>query len=113
MKLYHGSREGGLSVIKKRQAQAGEGVDVPKDELLEAVYLTTDYGYALAMAARPDGVTHIDTLEKKIEFDNPSTFNSELDVFVYEVDVPDVQVRKVDELQYLVETVDEISKYKT
>jgi len=108
MKLYHGSKQGGLAALKKRQAQAGEGVDVPKDELLEAVYLTPDYGYALAMAARPDGVTQINTVEKKIEFDNPDNFNPGLDVYVYEVDIPDDQVRQVDELQYVVESADKI-----
>ncbi|MBU0613190.1 hypothetical protein KKB10_04185 [Patescibacteria group bacterium] len=64
MKLYHGSKNSNLKTIRKQQAGAGEGIDVPKDELLEAIYLTPDYGFALACAARPDGVSHINESPK-------------------------------------------------
>lgn len=108
MKLYHGSKDGNLAWIKKQQAQAGEGVEVPKDELLEAIYLTPDYGYALAMAARPEGLTNIDDQKRTIEFEDPRLFDPEKEVYVYEIEIPDDQARKIDELQYVIENVDEV-----
>lgn len=108
MKLYHGSKNGNIKTIKKQQASAGEGVDVPKDELLEAIYLTPDYGFALACAARPDGVSHINESPKTIEFENPEAFNPDMEVYVYEIDVPDNEVRQIDELQYVVENKEEV-----
>ncbi len=108
MKLYHGSKDGNLASIKKQQAQAGEGVEVPKDELLEAVYLTPDYGYALAMAVRPEGLTMIDDQKRTIEFEDPKLFDPEKKVYVYEIEVPDDKARKIDELQYVIENMDGI-----
>jgi hypothetical protein len=110
MKLYHGSRNN-LQAIRKSQAQAGEGIDVPEGELLEAIYLTPSYKFAFAAAARVDGVTHIDDKENTIEFENPELFDPEREVYVYEVDIKDVpkeSVRKVDELQYAILNLDEI-----
>ena len=74
MKLYHGSKDGNLAIIEKRQAQAAEGLDVPAHEKKDAVYLTPIYSYALAIAARPDGVTHIKESLKTIEFEKPEDF---------------------------------------
>ena len=108
MKLYHGSKNGNLITIKKMQAQAGEGVEVPEDELKEGIYLTPHYGYALAMAIRPDGVTHIDDETKTIEFENPELFSPEEDVYIYEVEVPDEVARQIDKNQYVIENLDEV-----
>ena len=108
MKLYHGSKNGNLKTIKKQQASAGKGIDVPKEELLEAIYLTPDYGFALACAARPDGVSYINESPKTIEFENPEVFNPDTEVYVYEIDVPDNEVRQIDGLQYVVENKNEI-----
>ncbi|RJQ34374.1 hypothetical protein C4566_02160 [Candidatus Parcubacteria bacterium] len=108
MKLYHGSKNSSLQLIKKQQAQAGEGVEVPADELLEGIYLTPDYGYALAMAARPDGLTHINTENKTIAFENPEAFDTQMPVYIYEVDVPDDQARQIDQLQWVIENMKEI-----
>ena len=108
MKLYHGSKNGNLKTIKKQQASAGEGVDVPKDELLEAIYLTPDYSFALACAVRPDGVSHINESPKTMEFENPERFDPNVEVYIYEIDVPDSEVRQIDELQYVIENKDEV-----
>jgi hypothetical protein len=109
MKLYHGSKDAHLQVIEKRQAEAGEDVEVPADELLEAIYLTPDYGYALAMAARPDGLTNINTTDKTISFKNPEAFDPETEVYVYQVDVPEDETREIDELQTVIEGKDGIA----
>ena len=108
MKLYHGSKDSNLATIKKMQAGAGEGVQVPKDELLEAIYLTPDYGFALAMAARPEGVTHIDDEKHTIEFEDPTLFDPEKMIYVYELDVPDDEVRAIDKLQFVAENKSEL-----
>ena len=39
MKLYHGSKNSNLNAIKKMQAKAGEGIEVPEDELKNGIYL--------------------------------------------------------------------------
>lgn len=108
MKLYHGSKNGELKTIKKNKAETADGLDVPKDELLEAIYLTPDYGYALAMAVRPHGLTNIDNTGKKITFDNPELFNPNEMIYVYELEIPDDEVRAIDELQYVVENKNEV-----
>lgn len=106
MKLFHGSKNGKLVLIKRQKAEAGEGVEVPEDELLEAIYLTSDYGYALAMAARPKGLTNIDDQKRTVEFEDPKLFDPEEAVYVYEIEVPEDKTRKIDELQYVVEDMD-------
>lgn len=110
MKLYHGSKSNLVS-IRKNQAAAGEGVEVPADELLDAIYLTPDYGFALACAARPRGVTQIDHDKNTIIFGNPESFNPDEEVFVHEVDIKDVpkeNIKEVDERQYAVVGIDEL-----
>jgi hypothetical protein len=109
MKLYHGSKNGEITALQKRQAQAKAGVDVPSDELLNAIYLTPDYGFALAVAANPGGLMHIDDENKTITLENPETFDPAKEVYVYEVDVPDEMVRMIDPRQYVVEHLDEVS----
>jgi len=94
------------------QAKAGEGLDVPPDELLEAIYLTPDYGFALAMAARPKGVTTIDNNAHTIEFERPELFDPEKEVYVYEIDIPKNETKVVDELQAAVENKDELKPDK-
>jgi len=109
MKLYHGSKNGNLTTIKKMQAQAGDGVDVPEDELKDGIYLTPYYEFALACAVRPNGVTHIKDEEKTIEFENPEGFFPEKDVYVYEVEVPEGVARQFDKNQLVIENMDEIA----
>lgn len=110
MKLYHGTKNK-LTVIKKNQAGKADNIEVPENELLDAIYLTPDYGFALACAARPEGVTNIDDENRTIVFENPNLFEPEKEVFVYEVDTEDIpkeKIIKVDDHQYAV-SVDELN----
>lgn len=109
MKLYHGSKNGNLQTIKKMQAEAGEGIEVPEDELKNGIYLTPHYKYALAMAARPTGVTYIDNNKDTIEFGEPESFDPEKEVYVYEVEIDEGIARRVDENQLVIEGLDEIA----
>jgi hypothetical protein len=82
MLLYHGSKEK-FEKLKPQQAQAGEGIEVPQDERQEAIYLTPNYKFAVACAARPEGVSRIDDEDGKIEFENPEKFDPEQDIYIY------------------------------
>ena len=57
MYLYHGSKDP-FSILKKQKAHAPPGR--PLEEALEAIYLTPDFLFALACAARPPGTSDID-----------------------------------------------------
>jgi hypothetical protein len=92
---YHGSKVK-LRKIKHHKATAPEGR--PADEDLDAIYLTLDFVSALAFAARPDGITHIDHDASTIHFQHPEAFDPEREVYIYEVDasgIPEAQVRAV------------------
>lgn len=109
MLLYHGSKEK-LEKLEKRQA--GSEVEVPKDELLEAIYFTPNYGFAVACGARPLGMTDIDDEQKTIKFENPDLFDPEIDVFIYRIEsenVPEGHLRQIDDHQYIVENMKEIT----
>jgi hypothetical protein len=109
MILYHGSA-GKYPVLKKQQASSNGDVSVPEDELREGIYLTPDFGFAVAIGAMPEGGVKID--EKTIEFDHPDLFDPEKEIFVYEVDtdkIPKEHLRQFDKQQYIVEGLDEIS----
>lgn len=111
MILYHGSRHR-INKLEARQAQAANGITVPEGELLKAIYLTPDRGFAIAMAARPDGQTEIDDANHKIHFDHPELFNPEQKVFLYTVEtdtVPGGKIEKIDERQYAILGVSEIT----
>jgi hypothetical protein len=60
MKLFHASKHK-FDIIERRQAQHPEAdeFDVPGGELQNKIYLTPDLGFALAMAAGPDGMTSL------------------------------------------------------
>lgn len=110
MILYHGSSHK-LEVLKPHQAEAGEGVLVPEEELLEAIYLTPNREFALAMAARLEGVTNINDESKTIEFEHPEFYDPEKEVYLYLVDsdsIPKENIREIDERQYAVEGLSEI-----
>ena len=108
MKLYHGSKAL-ISSLKPQQAQRGE-VDVPEQELLNAVYLTPSYEFALAMASRPENsVTHIDG--RQITFEKPEYFKPDEDIYIYTVDsntIPEQNLKSIDELQYAITGLDEV-----
>ena len=111
MKLYHGSKNNFAS-IRKSQASKADGIEVPENELLSAIYLTPDYGFALACSARPKGITNNDGENKSITFENPELFDPEEEVFVYEIDIehiPKEKIIEVDDHQYAIVGVDEIN----
>ncbi|HEU5114465.1 MAG TPA: hypothetical protein VFT82_01725 [Candidatus Paceibacterota bacterium] len=110
MILYHGSARK-LKSLKRRQATAGEGIEVPKGELLNGIYFTPDIGFAVAIAGMPSGAAHIDETKKTVEFENPSEFDPEKKIFVYQVDtekLPGLHFEKVDEQQYVVTGENEV-----
>ena len=83
MYLYHGSKQS-FPKLKKRKAHAPPGR--PAEEALEAIYLTPDFLFALACAARPPGVSNIDLTERIICFENPDQFEPEETIYIYFVD---------------------------
>lgn len=116
MKLYHGSKNN-LTVIPKSQALIGENAltifknEIPEKECLNAIYLTPDYGFALACAVRPEGITDIDSDHQTITFEKPELFDPAQTVFVYEVEAEKIapdKLIKVDERQYAVIDTDAV-----
>ena len=108
MKLYHGSK---YKLEKLKSRQASSVVVVPEKELLDAIYLTPDYGFAIACAARPDGVSNIDGKEKTIEFENPENFDPLREIYIYTVDSDKITAEnliKVDDGQYAVIGLEEL-----
>lgn len=99
---YHGSRWL-FSKIETRQPVNPNGK--PKEGSLEAVYLTSDFGTALAFAARPEGVSKIDHERRTIRFENPDLFDSEREVYIYFVDlsqIPEERIIRVSPWQVVV-----------
>ena len=83
MYLYHGSKQS-FAKLKKRQAHAPPGR--PAEEALEAIYLTPDFLFAMACAARPPGVSNIDITNRTICFENPDQFKPNETIYIYFVD---------------------------
>ena len=84
MYLYHGSKKL-FSKLEKRKAHAPPGR--PIEEALEAIYLTPDFLFALACAARPPGTSDIDLIKRIISFDNPDQFEPDETVYIYFVNL--------------------------
>jgi len=111
---YHGSKYplGEGEEIERRKATAPEGR--PAEEDMDVIYLTPDFEVALAMAARPEGITEIDHNAKTIHFENPDSFDPNKEVYVYEIDssiVPEDKITEIDLRQISVD-VDEIKPEK-
>ena len=83
MYLYHGSKQL-FEKLKKQKAQAPPGR--PPEEALDAIYLTPDFLFALACAARPPGVSNIDLINRTIRFENPDLFQPDETIYIYYVD---------------------------
>jgi len=92
MKLYHGSK-GKFSYLQRQQAQSM--VEVPKDEILNAIYLTPDYGRALAMGCTPNGENNFDDDNHKIKFENPQLFDPNESIYIYCVDSETIPKDKI------------------
>lgn len=84
MYLYHGSKQS-FPKLKKRKAHAPPGR--PPEEALDAIYLTPDFLFAFACAARPPGTANIDLTKRLISFDNPDQFEPDETVYIYFVDL--------------------------
>lgn len=109
--LYHGSKQL-FAKLKKQKALAPPGR--PPEEALEAIYLTPDFLFALACAARPAGTSNIDLTERTISFDNPDQFNPDETVYIYYVDpmrIPEDEKIYIDSYQVAV-TLNEIAPDK-
>ncbi|MDE0481481.1 MAG: hypothetical protein OXI67_02765 [Candidatus Poribacteria bacterium] len=107
MYLYHGSKQS-FPKLKKRKAHAPPGR--PPEEALEAIYLTPDFLFALACAARPPGVSNIDITNRTICFENPDQFEPDETIYIYFVDptkIPEDKKIEIDPWQVAV-TEDEI-----
>lgn len=101
-----------MDALVNKQA-TGEVIEgkVVADELLDGIYLTPDYGFAVAMAARPDGATEIDDDERKITFEKPGSFDPESDIFIYGFDsesLPPESIKYIDKWQAVVVGVKEL-----
>ena len=112
MKLYHGSKLRLVFLVNKQAT--GEVIEgkVVADELLNGIYLTPDYGFAVAMAARPEGgATEIDDEARKITFEDPGSFDPERDIFIYSFDSESLaseNVKHIDKWQTVVVGVKEL-----
>lgn len=117
MIFYHGSKEK-LEKLEPKQAQAKEGINVPQDELLNAIYLTPFYEFAVLCAARPKGLSSVNDEEKTIHFENPEMFDPNKEIFIYRFDsekIPLENIQKVkdengeyDEKQYAIVGIKEL-----
>lgn len=107
MKLYHASSKQ-FEVIKRQQVDVPDGLKVPAAELQNVIYFTPYFGFALAMAAGPKGMTIVE--QGTISFENESQFDPEKIVYVYEVEsalIPAERIQRVDDEQYVVD-LDEV-----
>ena len=110
--LYHGSKKR-LPKLRKKKAQAPPGR--PSEESLDAIYLTPDFLFALACAARPPGTSHIDMIKRTIRFEQPDQFDPEETIYIYCVNPTKIPADKkiaIDPWQ-VAATVDEIAPDKT
>lgn len=85
MNLYHASQHT-FSTIERRQAQhtEPEAFAVPDTELQNKIYFSPDIGFAIAMAAGPDGMTSL--RNGQVSFEHDEQFDGERPVYVYEID---------------------------
>ena len=93
MKVFHGSPSPDLTTLERRQANVGE--HLPEQETRNAIYLTTDIGFALLAGGRPRGegggvYQPEGAKENQLAFKDPSKFESEKEVFIYEWDISEL-----------------------
>lgn len=104
--MYHGSDKL-FSKLRRHKASAVSGA--PENEKLNMIYLTPDYDFALALAARPMGYSKIDHTRRIVSY-NLDNFDPEREVYIYVIDIskiPEDKIIKIDELQVAVD-LDEI-----
>jgi hypothetical protein len=93
MKIYHGSPSGDLNALERRQSNTGN--DLPEQETRDAIYLTTDLGFALLAGGRPRGegggvYKPENGSENQMAFRDPSKFDQNKEVFIYEWDIEEL-----------------------
>ncbi|MFH1423536.1 MAG: hypothetical protein ABIG29_01080 [Candidatus Nealsonbacteria bacterium] len=104
--MYHGSGKRFSKLIRQKAHAVPEA---PENEKLNMIYLTPDYSFALAMAARPMGFSGVDHKRRIVHY-NLDNFEPEKEVYVYVIDIskiPEDKIIKIDELQVAVD-IDEI-----
>jgi len=109
--LYHGSNKR-FEEIHKNQAEVGPGISVPGGELLDAIYLTPDFGFAVAIAAKTGGLTEIDDEKHTIVFERPEDFDPDKEIYIYAIDasqIPKENIKYVDERQVAVTEMKKIT----
>lgn len=89
---YHGARWL-FSKIERRHPVTPEGK--PKNGSFKAVYLTCDFGTALAFAARPEGVSNINHEKRTIQFENPHLFEPDREIYIYFVDLSQILEERI------------------
>lgn len=109
MKLYHASKHR-FDVIKRSQAQhpAADEFAVPAGELQNKIYFSPNLGFALAMAAGPNGMTSL--RDGQISFEHQDEFDPQRPVYIYEIDselIPSELLEPVDGEQVAIDA-DEI-----
>lgn len=109
MILYHGSQEK-YDVLKKRQAEKADGIEVPENELRNAIYLSTDYVFALAMCSMPKGLTHVDYSKMTIETEFPKNFDPSKRIYVYTIDSEKIPKNKLEFLEDKMQVVAHLDK---
>lgn len=110
MILYHGSKSK-VEKLERRQAGVKRGTIVPDGELLNAIYLTPDYAFAILSASRPSGLTESDEEKRTVKFERPERFDPEQDIFIYSIEsenIPSENLKQVGEFQFAVVGLDEI-----
>lgn len=112
MILYHGSSKR-LWSLKNRQAESKAESSVPDGDLFRGIYLTPIFEVAIAMAARPNGVTQMEKVgdQRTIAFEKPESFNPNKKVFVYVVGsakIPADNLKKINDEQYVIVGIDKI-----
>lgn len=114
MKLYHGSRFD-LKKLNNKQAEKAEDLtDVPEEELQDGIYLSPDYGFALAMGTRLPGITEVGNDDKTIKFEHPELFDPESNIFMYTFDsdkIPteNIELEYIDKLHYIAKGKDKLT----
>ena len=79
MYLYHGSKQS-FPKLRKRKANAPPGR--PAEEALDAIYLTPDFLFALACAARPPGDQFEPNETIYIYFVDPTNISEDKKIYI-------------------------------
>lgn len=112
MKLYHGSRYDGEKINNHQAAKGEDLIDIPEKELQDGIYLSPNYGFALAMGAKISGYTEVGDDDKTIKFEHPELFDPDSNIFMYTFDsdkIPTENLEYIDDLHYIVKGIKELT----